>query len=64
MILLHTFAIIKVKENYDGIAEGHEECFNSINEMLKTPEVVVEGKKYDLEFFLCCDYKVSSYIAS
>ena len=56
---MHTFASVKVREDYEGLAEGYEKCFESINEILEKPEIMIEGTKYTLEFFLCCDYKVS-----
>ena len=55
---VHTIAAVKVKENYEGVAEGYEECFQYINEVLAKPEIMIAGIKYQLEFFLCCDYKV------
>ena len=32
-------------------------------QVLKRTAVTIEGITYDLRDFLCCDYKVSSYIA-
>ena len=55
---VNTIAIVKVKENYEGICEGYESCFTEINEFINSPEITIDGITYYLEFFLCCDYKV------
>ena len=36
---VHTFACVKAKEDYEGLAEEYERCFESINEILKKPEI-------------------------
>ena len=55
---VHTIAVIKAKENYENILTGFQQSFAEINELIKNPEITVEGRKYNLLFFLCCDYKV------
>jgi len=40
---VHTIAAVKVKENYEGVAEGYEECFQCINEVLAKPEIMIAG---------------------
>jgi len=57
---VHTIAAVKVKEDYDGIAEGYADCFEAINDVISNPHVTINGVDYNLKFFLCCDYKVST----
>jgi len=58
-VAVHTIAAVKVKEDYNGIAESYADCFETINEAIANPHVTIYGINYNLEFFLCCDYKVS-----
>ena len=55
---MNSIAIVKVKEDYEGIAEGYDSCFEEINRFIRRPEINIKGIDYQLEFFLCCDYKV------
>jgi len=57
-VAIHTIAAVKVKEDYNGIAEGYSDCFETINEVISSPQITINGVDYNLEFFLCCDYKV------
>lgn len=57
---VHTIAVIKTKEDYTGISEGYENCFETINHFIRNPKITIKGVTYKLEFFLCCDYKVST----
>ena len=63
-IAVHTIAAVKVKEDYDGIAEGNSDCFETINEAICNPHKTINGVDHDLEFFLYCNYKVSNKIHS
>ena len=54
-------AVLKTEKNYDGISEGYKNCFESINQFIRQSEISIKGVTYKLEFFLCCDYKVSVY---
>ena len=45
---VHTFACVKAKEDYEGLAEEYERCFESINEILKSQK---SENKYTLEYF-------------
>ena len=55
-----TFAVLKMKEDYENIAVGIEECFQQINTLINNPVLEIEGIIYKLQFFMCCDYKASS----
>jgi len=59
---VHTIAAVKVNEDYNSIAEGFSDCFETINEAIANPHVTINGITYNLEFFLCCDYKVSDSV--
>ena len=49
-----------MKEDYENIAVGFEECFQQINNFINNPVLEIEGIIYKLQFFMCCDYKASS----
>ena len=49
-----------MKEDYENIAVGFEECFQQINTLINNPVLEIEGIIYKLQFFMCCDYKASS----
>ena len=55
---MYTIAVIKTKEDYNGICEGYANCFKTINQIIRDPKIAIKGVIYNLEFFLCCDYKV------
>ena len=55
---VHTIAVIKAKEDYNGMCEGYVNCFETINQIIRDSKIIIKGVTYNLEFFLCCDYKV------
>jgi len=57
VVVVHKIAAIKVKEDYDGIAEGYVDCFETINEVISNLHKAINGIDCNLELFLCCDYK-------
>ena len=59
---IHTISVIKTTENYENIATGFQYSFTEINQLIQDSHITVAGKAYHLNFFLCCDYKVASYI--
>ena len=61
---IHTISVIKTSESYVNITTGFQYSFTEINELIQGSQITVAGKTYQLNFFLCCDYKVTSYIHS
>ena len=53
-----TFAVLKMKEEYENLAVGFEECFQQVNSFITNPVVEIGEITYRLRFFMCCDYKV------
>ena len=57
-----TFAVLKVKEEYESLAVGFKECFQQVNTMIKDGVIEINQNIYGLKFFMCCDYKVGSIL--
>jgi len=55
---IHTIATIKASENYENVAQGFRDAFNDINQMIVNPVILVNGKNFNVVFYLCSDYKV------
>jgi len=55
---VHVIAAMKASEEYETIAEGMKTSLDKINRFLKDPHLVIDGEVYDIEIFLCSDYKV------
>ena len=55
---LHLVAAIKAAENYRNISVGFANIFNEINRLIDNPSLTINGIDYEVEFFLCSDYKV------
>ena len=49
-----------MKEDYENIAVGFEECFQQKNILINNPVLEIEGIVYKLQFFMCCDYNTRS----
>jgi len=58
---VHVVAVMKASEEYETILEGMRETLDKINRLLKDPHLLVNGEVYDIEIFLCSDYKVRIY---
>jgi len=52
-------SVIKAAENYDTIAAGMKDSLDKINALLKDPYIVINEDLYNVELFLCSDYKVN-----
>ena len=59
---VHVLSVIKASENYDTIAEGMKGSLDQINRLLQQPHITINDEIYDVELFLCSDYKVHSYL--
>ncbi|XP_065887713.1 uncharacterized protein [Dysidea avara] len=51
-------SVIKAEETYENIAEGMRISLQQINALIAKPNIVIYDEVYDLEFFLCSDYKM------
>ena len=56
---LHLVAAIKATENYENVSVGFANTFNEINQLIYHPTLTINGIDYEVEFFLCSDYKVN-----
>ena len=56
---VHVLSVIKAAETYDNIAQGMKEPLEQINQLIKKPSIKINGQDYEVEIFLCCDYKVT-----
>ena len=59
---VHVISVIKAEENYENIAQGMKGSLSSINRLISDPYIIIEEETYEVEIFLCCDYKVISYL--
>ena len=50
----HVLALINTNENYDGLKEAIEDICDEIKH---TKDVEVEGVKFNIEYYLCADWK-------
>ena len=50
----HVLALINTNENYDGLKEATEDICDEIKH---TKDVEVEGVKFNIEYYLCADWK-------
>ena len=50
--------MIKAPETYKNIAKGMKRSLDKINALLNDPHIVINDVIYDVEMFLCSDYKV------
>ena len=55
---VHVLSVLKADETYDNIAQGMQTPLKQINDLIKAPNVSINGKTYEIEIFLCADYKV------
>eukprot|EP00732_Lithocolla_globosa_P001709 Lithocolla_globosa_v1_NODE_915_length_3086_cov_10.832728.p1 type:complete len:893 gc:universal NODE_915_length_3086_cov_10.832728:2856-178(-) len=53
----HTIAVVKGSESYDLLAQAFQKPFEQINKLIADKNIEVDGKKFELEFFLGGDYK-------
>ena len=58
---VHVLSVIKASEEYETIAEGMKGSLDKINSLLKDPHITINDEIYDVELFLCSDYKVYTY---
>jgi len=56
---VHVLSVIKAAEDYNNIAEGMKGPLDKINALLRDPHIVINEEVYDVELFLCSDYKVT-----
>ena len=49
---------MKAPEDYENLAEGFNDVFTEINQLIDNPKITINGEIYTLVFYLCCDYKV------
>ena len=56
---LHIVAAIKAAENYQNLSVGFKNIFYEVNRLIQNPELMIDGIIYELEFYLCSDYKVN-----
>ena len=54
---MQVVSVIKAEETYENIAEGMRISLQQINALIAKPNIVIYDEVYDLEFFLCSDYK-------
>ena len=54
----HTVGIVSGSEDYNVLKVSCKEIFAEINDLVKLKEIVVDGHKIPLEFYLSGDYKV------
>ena len=47
-----------MKEDYENLAVGFDECFQQVNTFINNPVIEIGEMMYRLKFFMCCDYKV------
>ena len=55
---VHVILVIKAEETYENIGQGMKESLSSINSLIKDPYITIDNETYEVETFLCCDYKV------
>ncbi|XP_065920007.1 uncharacterized protein [Dysidea avara] len=55
---VHVLSVIKASEEYETIAEGMKGSLDKINSLLKDPHITINDEIYDVELFLCSDYKM------
>ncbi|XP_065907727.1 uncharacterized protein [Dysidea avara] len=55
---VHLLSVIKASEEYETIAEGMKGSLDKINSLLKDPHITINDEIYDVELFLCSDYKM------
>ncbi len=53
----HTFAVVNGKEDYATLKRCFKDVFTDINKLVNEKEIIIDGKKMQLEFFLGGDYK-------
>jgi len=56
---VHVLSVIKAAEDYENIATGMKGSLDKINALLKNPHIIINDEVYDVELFLCSDYKVN-----
>ena len=55
---VHVILVIKAEENYENKAQGMKGYMSSINRLISDPYIIIEEEtSYEVETFLCCDYK-------
>ena len=59
----HTFAAINAQENYDTLSGDMNDVMKSINNLIATPEIVIDDETYTLDIIMGSDYKVYTYMA-
>ena len=55
---VHVLSVIKASEDYENIARGMKGSLDKINALLKHPHIEINDEIYDVEIFLCSNYKV------
>ena len=56
---IHVVAAIKAAENYENVSVGFRNIFYEVNRLIENPTLTIDGIIYNLEFYLCSDYKVN-----
>ena len=51
---------MKASESYNSLAASFENVFDEINQVVAYPFIDIEGQRYKIILYNCCDYKVSS----
>ena len=60
---VHVILVIKAEETYENIAaQWMKKSLSNINSLIKDPHITIDNETYEVETFLCCDYKVINYI--
>jgi len=57
---IHVVVAIKAAENYSNISVGFRNIFYEVNRLIQDSALMIDGINYDLEFYLCSDYKVNT----
>eukprot|EP00732_Lithocolla_globosa_P002110 Lithocolla_globosa_v1_NODE_1280_length_2702_cov_40.766528.p1 type:complete len:825 gc:universal NODE_1280_length_2702_cov_40.766528:183-2657(+) len=53
----HTIGVVRGSEDYDLLKDAFQKPFEEINKLVENGKIEVDGKYYQLEFFLGGDYK-------